>query len=61
MNVLNGLLFSQKSSITDVRLGYILASEIIEIFKVKLKQIILNKDTGKSINYTLNWQTLPKP
>ena len=36
MNILKGLLFLQKSSIIDVRLGYIYAFENIEIFKEKL-------------------------
>ena len=36
MNILKGLLFLQNSSIIDVRLSYIEASENIEIFKEKL-------------------------
>ena len=36
MNILKGLLFLQKSSIKDVRLGYTKASENIGIFKEKL-------------------------
>ena len=37
VNILNDFIFSQLGSITDLRLGYILASEKIEIFKVKLR------------------------
>ena len=36
MNILKGLIFLLKTSIIDVRLGYIQASENIEIFKEKL-------------------------
>ena len=36
-NILNGLLFRNKSFIIDIRLGHTQASENIEIFKVKLR------------------------
>ena len=58
MNILKGLLFLQKSSIIDVRLGYIQASENIDIFKEKLSwsklSQLLQRIAFSCFDYTCN-------